>query len=327
MVWNEEQLICIVGDRDGGATAALLGQLLSRCGVTATLLDGRSCPSTDVLWAQILSIKSNICVLSLTEAQVAYGWLLRLPCTMATLCSVEEETDCPGLASGLVGCGRLAANLDEAPVRLVAEHSGLPCFGYAERRSDAALNGRNLMLRPDSLTFEALTDNAIARIKLPRPGSYGLYAGLGALACGLLLGLSLETMAAQTAEVAALPEAPTLLRRENGADLLLYQGVDPADLEGALLEGQSLTRGRVLLVLALPPRRRLTAPLRQIALGNADWCAVSGGAGRGWYRLTPQAALRAALLTGETGDLILCTGQVDWKDLLSTALVGAAQLI
>ena len=49
---------------------------------------------------------------------------------------------------------------------------------------------------PQRVEFEAVTRDAISRVRLPIPGGFTIYNALGVLACGLVLGLPLDGCAA-----------------------------------------------------------------------------------------------------------------------------------
>lgn len=87
-------------------------------------------------------------------------------------------------------------NLDDEAGRYYAETVPVPTFTYSECRDEADLTAKNLRLFPQRVEFEAVTRDAISRVRLPIPGGFTIYNALGVLACGLVLGLPLDGCAA-----------------------------------------------------------------------------------------------------------------------------------
>ncbi|MCD7856534.1 MAG: hypothetical protein LUG55_01795 [Clostridiales bacterium] len=263
-------------------------------------------------------------VLALAPSQIAAGWAKGLCCRAAVVGGLREHDNTDALKGYLTGCCRLlVANPDDSRVRTLAAQWGGPKLTYAEKRGEADLNARYLCLRREHLTFEAVTDSAIARVSLALPGSYDFYMALAALGCSLLEGYTLR---AGAAAVSAAPGAPGVLelrRRADGPDELIHYSCTVPQLEAALLAARRAGSGHVLLVLALPPggaNRRL----RRIALQGADWCALIHAAGERPGGPDLPAAVRAARCSGEPEDIIVFAGQANWDALLAEAQTPAA---
>ena len=82
--------------------------------------------------------------------------------------------------------------LDDRAGRSFAAGKALPCFTYSEGRDEADLTARDLRVRPEGLTFLAVTRSDLARVCVP-PGA--LYHALTALSCAAALGVSLSDAA------------------------------------------------------------------------------------------------------------------------------------
>lgn len=142
---------------------------------------------------------------------------------------------------------------------------------YAERRSEADLNARNLRLCSDRIEFEALTNEAICRVRLPIPGGFGLYNAMAALACGLRAGLTLEQMAQILPNTRGVRGRMELLPLNAPFDVLIDSAATPEQIDNLLMAARGLAKGRLLLVLGAPgDRDRSRRPQLGEAASRAD---------------------------------------------------------
>lgn len=87
---------------------------------------------------------------------------------------------------------RMVLCLDDRAGRSFVSGGAFPCFTYSEGRNEADLTARDLRVRPEGLTFLAVTRSELARVCVP-PGA--LYHALTALSCAAALGVSLSDAA------------------------------------------------------------------------------------------------------------------------------------
>ncbi|MCD7919725.1 MAG: hypothetical protein LUG45_06550 [Clostridiales bacterium] len=341
MTWTSDNLYCIIGSGEADCTARLVWHLLEhgRPGEAALLtrteclwrgqrLSAPAWPCwRETLEERLSALETQGCrraVLALSPGQIAAGWARGLRCRAAMVGGLQEHDNTDALKGYLTDCCRLlVANLDDSRVRALAAQWGGPQMTYAEKRGEASLNARYLRLGRNRMTFEAVTDSAIARVSLPLPGSYDFYMALAALGCGLLEGYTLWEGAAAVSAAPCAPGVLELRRRADGPDELIHTSCTDPQLEAALLAAHRATGGRVLLVLALPPGgadRRL----RRIALQGADWCALIPAAGERPGGPDLPAAVRAARCSGEPEDIIVFAGRAHWDALLAEAQTPAA---
>ena len=106
--------------------------------------------------------------------------------------TMEAYRDAKGLL--FRQCAAAVLNLDDEAGRYYAETVPVPTFTYSECRDEADLTAKNLRLFPQRAEFEAVTRDAISRVRLPIPGGFTIYNALGVLACGLVLGLPLGVL-------------------------------------------------------------------------------------------------------------------------------------
>lgn len=338
MIWTSEHLYCVIGGCEANCTAWLVWRLLEHCRPGEAALIARegcfwrgrrlSAPAwpgwRETLEEQLRTLEAQGChraVLVLSPSQIAAGWGRNLPCRAAVLGGLQTHDNTDALRRYLTDCcPLLVANLDDGRIRALAGQWNGALLSYAERRGEADLNARYLRLGSDHLTFDAVTDAAIARVTLALPGSYDLYMAMAALCCGLSEGYSLEEGAQAVSRARGVPGVLELRRRTDAADELIHTDCDGLHLEAALSAARRAAAGRVLLVLALPTNgdgRRL----RRLALEEADWCALIPAVGNRVSDPDLAAAVRAARCSAEPEDIIVFAGRADWDALFASAQV------
>lgn len=237
----------------------------------------------------------------------------------------------------LEGCpGKGICNLDDPGLRnALPDHTSLG-MTYAERRGEAQLNARNLRMCADRIEFEALTDEAICRMRLPIPGGFGLYNALAALACGLHAGLTLDTMAGILPSTSGVEGRMELLPTSGQFDVLIDSAGTPEQVDNLLMAARGLAKNRLILVLGAPgDRDRKTRPLLGEAASRADLVILTEDDPRtespeeicaqiqaGMVRpalIEPDRtrAVEWALELARPGDLVLLSGRGDKKEMLT----------
>lgn len=232
--------------------------------------------------------------------------------------------------------GWWVCNMDDSYLRKIAQN-GRQVLTYAERRSEADLNARNLRLCSDRIEFEALTNEAIYRMKLPVPGGFGLYNALAALSCGILAGLSLEQMAQILENTKGVRGRMELLSISAPFGVLIDSAATPEQIDNLLLAARGLAKGRLILVLGAPgDRNRSRRPLLGEAASHADEVILtaddprtesaaeicqqieSGMKGKSQRVILDRAeAIRYALKLAKPGDLVLLSGRGDKTQMLT----------
>lgn len=89
--------------------------------------------------------------------------------------------------------------LDDGEGRRAAQAMKGRVFAYSDGRPQADLTAKNVCVRRQRVEFEALTQNDLLRVRVPR-GQGGLYESLAALAAAVALGVPLEQAAQRLEE-------------------------------------------------------------------------------------------------------------------------------
>ncbi len=232
--------------------------------------------------------------------------------------------------------GWCVCNLDDPYLRKIVEHRE-QVVTYAERRSEANLNARNLRLCADRIEFEALTNEAICRMKLPIPGGFGLYNALAALACGLRAGLSLEQMAQILPNTSGVRGRMERLPLSEPFGVMIDSAATPEQIDNLLMAARGLAERRLILVLGAPgDRDRARRPLLGEAATRADVVILTEDdprtepveeicqqiqAGMDGKKcktiLNREKAIRQALRLAKPGDLVLLSGRGDKTQMIT----------
>lgn len=139
-------------------------------------------------------------------------------------------------------------NLDDEAGRYYRDLGACPMFTYSENKTQADLTAKNLRLLPQRVEFEALSRDALARVSLPIPGGFSVYNALGALACCLAIGLSLEPCAQALAHVHGVKGRVEVVPTPTDYTVLIDYAHTPDALENVLLTVRDFTPGRVICV-------------------------------------------------------------------------------
>ena len=233
--------------------------------------------------------------------------------------------------------GWWVCNIDDPYLRKMVQGRQQKTVTYAERRSEADLNARNLRLCSDRIEFEALTDEAICRMRLPIPGGFGLYNALAALACGLRSGLTLEQMARILPNTRGVRGRMELLPLAAPFGVLIDSAATPEQVDNLLMAARGLAEGRLILVLGAPgDRDRSRRPMLGEAASRADVVILTADDPRtesvedicrqirsGMEEKHPEVilerrmAIERALDLAQPSDLVLLSGRGDKTQMLT----------
>ena len=215
-------------------------------------------------------------------------------------------------------CDRAVLNLDDEAGRYYADTVPCPAFTYSECRDEADLTAKNLRLFPDRVEFEAVTMDAIARIKLPIPGGFTIYNALGVISCGLTLGLPLGQIAAALARARGVKGRIEVVPVPADYTVLIDYAHTPDALENILTTVRDFTKGRVICLFGCGgDRDRSKRPQMGAIAGQlADVAVVTSDNPR---TEEPEAIIRD-ILAGMAGTQAQCHVEPDRRKAISLAL-------
>jgi UDP-N-acetylmuramoyl-L-alanyl-D-glutamate--2,6-diaminopimelate ligase len=278
-------------------------------------------------------------IIVLTPPMLAAGMLEGFPLELAVVTSLQDSTEAEQVCDWLAPrCPVLVCSVDDADGRHLAQRWRGRKLTYAEKRGEADVNGRNLRLLRDRIEFEALTNQGIARVRLPVPGGFGLYHSLAALAVGQYWGISLQKMVSLLGHAGGVPGRMELHELKGGIAALIDSASTPEQLENLLLTTREMVTGRLLLVCGAPgdrdrsSRRQIGEVISRMAdriyltaddprtEPVADICRDirQGMHGRkGTVIPDRERAIRRAIAGAEPGDLVILAGRGDRSTMLA----------
>ena len=187
--------------------------------------------------------------------------------------TMEAYRDAKGLL--FRQCDTAVLNLDDEAGRYYAATAPCPVFTYSERRDEADLTAKNLRLFPQRVEFEAVTMEAIARVKLAIPGGFTIYNALAALSCGVTLGLTLNDCAGALARAHGVKGRIEVVPVPADFTVLIDYAHTPDALENILTTVRDFTSGRVLCLFGCGgDRDRSKRPQMGAIAGNLADVAV-----------------------------------------------------
>ncbi|MEG0754927.1 MAG: UDP-N-acetylmuramoyl-L-alanyl-D-glutamate--2,6-diaminopimelate ligase [Oscillospiraceae bacterium] len=187
-------------------------------------------------------------------------------------------------------------NLDDEAGRFYEKTVPCPVFTYSENRPSADVTAKNIRLLPTGVAFEAMTRTALCRITLPIPGCFSIYNALGVISCSLVLGLSLEDIAAALALASGVKGRAEVVPVPADFTVMIDYAHSPDALENILLTAREFTEGRVIAVFGCGgDRDREKRPMMGgVAARLADLSVVTSDN----PRTEPREAIIAEILAG-----------------------------
>ncbi|MEG0322298.1 MAG: UDP-N-acetylmuramoyl-L-alanyl-D-glutamate--2,6-diaminopimelate ligase, partial [Oscillospiraceae bacterium] len=187
-------------------------------------------------------------------------------------------------------------NLDDEAGRFYEKTAPCPVFTYSENRPSADVTAKNIRLLPTGVAFEAMTRTALCRITLPIPGCFSIYNALGVISCSLVLGLSLEDIAASLALASGVKGRAEVVPVPADFTVMIDYAHSPDALENILLTAREFTEGRVIAVFGCGgDRDRAKRPMMGgVAARLADLSVVTSDN----PRTEPREAIIAEILAG-----------------------------
>ena len=225
-------------------------------------------------------------------------------------------------------------NLDDEAGRHYRGTVSCPVFTYSENKDSAHLTAKNIRLFPDFVEFEAVTQGELCRIHLPIPGGFTIYNALGAISCGLALGLKLEKIAAALRCVEGVKGRVEVVPTPTAYTVLIDYAHTPNALENILLTAREFTAGRLICLFGCggdrdrtkrPMMGGIAADLADLSIVTSDnprteapediiadiLAGMPRNMGEGALHVEPdrRAAIRYALSVAETGDVVVLAGK------------------
>lgn len=225
-------------------------------------------------------------------------------------------------------------NMDDARAPLMYDRARVPVIGYGiEGGTD--LTARAVKVRPDSVTYDAMTPAGVLPLQLQLTGRFNVYNSLAALAVGWHEGVPLPFIRTALEQV---PGIPGRLERIDGGQpftVLVDYAHTPDSLKNVLETCRAFTAGRIIVVFGSggdrdkekrPEMGEVAARLADIVIITADnprseqpediardieGGVRTGGKTPGQYEIIIERrdAIRYAIDLARPGDIVLIAGK------------------
>ena len=174
-------------------------------------------------------------------------------------------------------CDKGCLNADDVWFDKIADGAKCEVFTYSTENDKASLCAKNIKLAAGGVSFEAVTPDESATVKLSIPGKFSVYNALGVIACGIALDMSLKDCAEALSTAKGVKGRMELVPTDGDYTILIDYAHTPDALENALKALRSTDDGRLVVLFGCGgDRDRTKRPIMGgIAAANADFVIVT----------------------------------------------------
>lgn len=174
-------------------------------------------------------------------------------------------------------CRKAVINADDAySQRLVA---GLDCeiFTYSASADDATYTAKNIVYRPDGVSYELVGFGTIGHIKLKTAGRFSVYNSMAAAVTALSLGIPMEHLTAALRELAGVKGRAEVVPCDKGFTVIIDYAHTPDGLQNILSTFKDCPKNRLVVLFGCGgDRDRGKRPkMGSIAARYADFVVVT----------------------------------------------------
>ena len=169
------------------------------------------------------------------------------------------------------------ANVDDPYAPVMLESAACPMLTWSIRKNDADLVAKDIRLASDGVRFCAVSAEGLARVKLAIPGSFSVYNALTVIACGLQLGIPLETCCESLSDAQGVKGRMEVVPTDGDYTILIDYAHTPDALENVLRALRETTTGRLVALFGCGgDRDRTKRPIMgKIATETADFTIIT----------------------------------------------------
>lgn len=137
-------------------------------------------------------------------------------------------------------------NLDDQAWGKIAESATCKVFTYSAKSDEADLVAKNIRLKNDSVSFEALLPGHIRRIELGIPGEFTVYNALGVIGAALHLGFDLKQTELALKAASGVKGRVEVVPTGTDYTMIIDYAHTPDALENVLSAVRGFAKGRVV---------------------------------------------------------------------------------
>ena len=158
--------------------------------------------------------------------------------------TMENYADAKAILFGMCKYG--CFNADDKWFERIVKNAACDVFTYSCENENVSLYAKNIRLAASGVSFEAVTEEGSALVKLGIPGKFSVYNALGVIACGLKLGISLEACADALSTAKGVKGRMEVVPTDGDYTIVIDYAHTPDALENALKALRGDEKGRLV---------------------------------------------------------------------------------
>ena len=168
-------------------------------------------------------------------------------------------------------------NLDDEAFEKMTGYASCKVFTYAAKSDEADLVAKNIRLKNDGVSFEALLPGSIRRIELGIPGEFSVYNALGVIGASLHLGFDLKQIEQALKNASGVKGRVEVVPTGTDYTMIIDYAHTPDALENVLSAVRGFAKGRVVALFGCGGDRDGTkrSLMGAIAAKMADFVIVT----------------------------------------------------
>ncbi|MBE6948225.1 MAG: UDP-N-acetylmuramoyl-L-alanyl-D-glutamate--2,6-diaminopimelate ligase [Ruminococcaceae bacterium] len=168
-------------------------------------------------------------------------------------------------------------NLDDEYCGLMTENATAKIFTYSIDKTEADLSAKNVVLKPDGISFAALMTARLEKVKLAIPGQFSVYNGLTALAALVNLGVDLRDAAQALSRCQGVKGRVEVVPTNSDFTVIIDYAHTPDALENVLNTVNGFATGRVVVLVGCGGDRDKTKRpvMGKTAVDMADFAIIT----------------------------------------------------
>lgn len=174
-------------------------------------------------------------------------------------------------------CDTAVVNADDPYTARLLD--GLPCrvLTYSTEKDDATYTAKNIVLRPDGVSYELVGYHIISRIRLQTVGRFSVYNSMAAAVCALWMGYDIATVSAALASVPGVKGRAEVVPTGRDFTVIIDYAHTPDGLQNILSTFRDCPKNRLVVLFGCGgDRDRKKRPLMgRIAARCADLVIVT----------------------------------------------------
>lgn len=145
-------------------------------------------------------------------------------------------------------CEKAVINLDDEYAFVMTDAAKCPVFTYSAEKNEADLVAKNIDLRPDGVSFCALTIGKLEKVRLGIPGMFSVYNALAALSAVMSTGASVTEASEALCRCTGVKGRAEVVPTDGDFTVIIDYAHTPDALANILDTVKTFAKGRTVLL-------------------------------------------------------------------------------